>query len=172
MNTGSKSIQIESLISRETKKSRREFLVDSAKTAGIIISGTAIAAIINSCGEDSNPVSISGTGQKVTLDLTQSQFSALANIGGKVTLNGGSPSGVPTNGALIFKKSETEFLVFDRTCTHQACQIGGFNTQGVSSCPCHGSQFNTDGNVVQGPASNSLKRYSATLSGNMLEIQF
>lgn len=172
MKLNSKSIQIDSIINKETKKSRREFLIDTAKTAGIIISSTAIAALINSCGEDSNPVSITGTGQKVSLDLTQSQFSALANVGGKVTLNGGIPAGVPSNGALIFKKSETEFLVFDRTCTHQACQIGGFNSQGISSCPCHGSQFNTDGNVVNGPASNALRKYSAVLSGNILEIQF
>ena len=172
MQADSKSIRIDSIITNSTKKTRREFLVDSAKTAGVIISGTAIAALLNSCSEDSDPVSANGTGQKVTLDLAQSQYNALTNVGGSVALGGGSPAGVPSNGALIYRKSETEFIVLDRTCTHQGCQVNGFNSQGISNCPCHGSQYNTDGNVVQGPAPNALKRYSATLSGNMLEIQF
>lgn len=172
MHSHSKTTQIDSIITNNTKKTRREFLFDSAKTAGVIISGTAIAALINSCSEDSNPVSGNGTGQKVTLDLDQSQYSALKNVGGTVALGGGNPSGVPGNGALIYRKSESEFIVLDRTCTHQGCQVNGFNAQGISNCPCHGSQYNTDGNVVQGPAPSSLKRYSASLSGNMLEIQF
>ena len=172
MNSDSKSLPLDSILGNSLKKTRREFLFDSAKTVGLIVSGTAIVSFINSCTDSSNPVSISGTGQKVTIDLNQSQYSALENVGGKVTLSGGQLSGVPSNGALIFRKSETEINVFDRTCTHQACQVGGFNSQGISNCPCHGSQFNTDGSVVHGPASSSLKKYSATLNGNILEIQF
>jgi cytochrome b6-f complex iron-sulfur subunit len=50
------------------------------------------------------------------------------------------------------------------TCTHEGCDMG---TQGsVSSsgivCDCHGSKFDVDGNVTQGPATTALQHYAVT----------
>lgn len=42
------------------------------------------------------------------------------------------------------------------TCTHLGCQVM-FNTAERSwDCPCHGSRFDTDGHVLQGPAVEDL----------------
>jgi hypothetical protein len=42
-------------------------------------------------------------------------------------------------------------------CTHQGCTITGYQNQ-TYVCPCHGSQFNTNGGVVAGPAVAALRR--------------
>ena len=40
----------------------------------------------------------------------------------------------------------------------------------VSECPCHLSQFDQNGDVMQGPAQTSLTKYSANLSDDMRSI--
>lgn len=50
------------------------------------------------------------------------------------------------------------------TCTHQGCDIGETGTvsaQGLH-CGCHGSSFDVDGNVVNGPASSPLAHFAVS----------
>jgi glycine/D-amino acid oxidase-like deaminating enzyme/nitrite reductase/ring-hydroxylating ferredoxin subunit len=43
-------------------------------------------------------------------------------------------------------------------CTHMGCTVT-FNTAEITwDCPCHGSRFNCDGGVIQGPAVKDLER--------------
>jgi Rieske Fe-S protein len=57
------------------------------------------------------------------------------------------------------------------TCTHAGCDIGengSVSGQGLV-CGCHGSRFDANGNVVQGPASHALDHFAVTMdaSGNL-----
>jgi cytochrome b6-f complex iron-sulfur subunit len=57
-----------------------------------------------------------------------------------------------------------------RVCTHGACDVeyaGGDRVE----CPCHGSQFSLDGEVLRGPATRPLRRYEARLEGDTLLIR-
>jgi cytochrome b6-f complex iron-sulfur subunit len=49
------------------------------------------------------------------------------------------------------------------SCTHQGCQPEPVADRLV--CPCHGSEFAFDGQVLQGPAERSLTRYRVTEEG-------
>jgi len=57
------------------------------------------------------------------------------------------------------------------TCTHEGCNIaeGGTVSEQLIQCPCHGSQFDANGNVVRGPAASPLAHYavSADAAGNL-----
>jgi len=50
------------------------------------------------------------------------------------------------------------------TCTHLGCIVGLSDTG--FACPCHGSRYDQDGNVVGGPAPKSLAWYQVTLAPN------
>ena len=50
-------------------------------------------------------------------------------------------------------------------CTHQGCTVSGWNGSAFP-CPCHGSQYDLNGAVVQGPATLPLNHFEVTVDGN------
>ncbi len=44
-------------------------------------------------------------------------------------------------------------------CTHQGCQVAFNPTEQSWDCPCHGSRFDVDGAVLDGPAKKPLERH-------------
>ena len=57
----------------------------------------------------------------------------------------------------VYKDESGELKALSAVCTHLAC-IVHFNTAEKSwDCPCHGSRFDLDGTVIQGPATKPLE---------------
>ena len=155
-----------------TKLSRRSFITTGVKSLTILVGSSAAISFLESCSsDDSNPVSPGNGGSKVTIDLNDSKYSPLKQVGGKVALDKGDESGLPENGIFIIRSSDSSVTVLDRTCTHQGCQVNPF-TNNSANCPCHGSVYNTNGGVVSGPADSPLTTYNATLNNNTIEISF
>jgi cytochrome b6-f complex iron-sulfur subunit len=50
--------------------------------------------------------------------------------------------------------TESGFQAVSLVCTHLGCTVE--RTAGGFSCPCHGSLYSDDGNVVRGPAQEPL----------------
>lgn len=55
------------------------------------------------------------------------------------------------------------------TCTHLGCQVRPANA--FFRCPCHGSTFTLEGDVVRGPAPKPLSRYQFNVIDDYLEIE-
>jgi Rieske Fe-S protein len=45
-------------------------------------------------------------------------------------------------------------------CTHLGCLVAFNNAERSWDCPCHGSRFDVDGAVLQGPAVRPLRALS------------
>lgn len=61
------------------------------------------------------------------------------------------------------------FAALSSICTHRGCTVdlGG---PGLA-CPCHGSQYDREGQVTRGPAQRALTRYPVRVSGDELLIE-
>lgn len=62
-------------------------------------------------------------------------------------------------------------VVLSARCTHLGCQINKLENDRLI-CPCHGSQYNLNGNVIKGPAYKNLEKIQAEISvgGKTIEI--
>lgn len=59
--------------------------------------------------------------------------------------------------------------VLSSQCTHQGCPVEWAG--GRFSCPCHGSAFDREGNVMNGPATKPLARPQAVLEGETVWVK-
>jgi Rieske Fe-S protein len=65
-----------------------------------------------------------------------------------------------------------QFVTLDTVCTHAGCTVGRYQEHVVSEnprvtasymlCPCHGSRFDLEGRVVEGPAEEDLVRFETS----------
>lgn len=149
--------------------SRREFLRTASASAVMTVLGIAATG----CG-DSNPVDsgspeeeepsdngITIDGDEVTLDLTADATQDLTSMGGFLLISEADVMAVNVDGTTI--------RAFTSTCTHQQCTIDSFSND-TFMCPCHGSQFDAGGEVVQGPAPDPLTEYDVARSDDTVTI--
>ena len=73
----------------------------------------------------------------------------------------------PGTGGLVKAKGQTVGAYLDRdgkyhvvkpVCTHLGCHLLFNQGDSVWDCPCHGSQFGIDGDVIHGPAVKALEQ--------------
>jgi len=64
------------------------------------------------------------------------------------------------------------FYAMTLTCTHAGCDIGQRGTVSAQGlvCGCHGSEFDANGNVTRGPATQPLDHFAVTVdaTGNLI----
>ncbi len=56
---------------------------------------------------------------------------------------------------LIVEKTGENIKIYSSTCTHLGCKINQ-EKNNKFICPCHGSQFALNGEVIKGPATKNL----------------
>lgn len=56
----------------------------------------------------------------------------------------------------VYKDPEGNLHVVDTTCTHMGCELNWNSAEKSWDCPCHGSRFDVEGEVIEGPALRSL----------------
>ncbi len=67
-------------------------------------------------------------------------------------------------GRFYLARTEAGLLALHKVCTHLDCLLGWDEQNQRYLCPCHGSQFAADGQVLSGPAERSLNRFAVRLT--------
>jgi cytochrome b6-f complex iron-sulfur subunit len=68
-----------------------------------------------------------------------------------------------SNRVWIIKTTDGRLYAIEAKCTHLGCTPQWFVDESKFECPCHGSNFNVDGDVLAGPAPVPLFRVSIRL---------
>jgi len=141
---------------QETTGVSRRMLLRGAAVAGVVgVAGTTLAA----CGGDDDAGTSAG------------------DAGGAATVNAadipvGGGQVVDANGKKVVVTQPTDgvFKAFTAICTHQGCTVNEISN-GVISCPCHGSKYSAaDGSVQAGPAPSPLSGVNISVSGETITI--
>lgn len=61
---------------------------------------------------------------------------------------------------LLVVKRGDQIYGLSQVCSHQACLLKPLYGENRLICPCHGSQFDTTGRVLRGPAQRDLRMYT------------
>jgi nitrite reductase/ring-hydroxylating ferredoxin subunit len=140
--------------------SRRELL----RTLGV---AGASALLLGACaqpGSDLPGAATSTCGGGTCIDLADPVNQALATVGGALLIDTASDT------IMVIRTSDTAVIALSAICTHSGCSMNFVPASRLLDCPCHGSQFSEDGQVVKGPARKALKLYTATLASNVITI--
>lgn len=139
--------------------SRREALIAAARaTLGVTVVGVAVP-LLEACNTGdllgSRPI-------KTMFDV-----SGLTQDGQALVTKDYGPEGAPV---LIVRESQGSYYALSMMCTHAACFVDAPSQQGVMVCPCHGSAFDMQGQVLRGPAFAPLHRYALTYDPDTQQV--
>jgi len=81
---------------------------------------------------------------------THTSLEELGNDEGGIIRHHGKRTGA-------YRDKKGKLFLFDSTCTHLGCELEYNNAEKSFDCPCHGSRFDHEGQVIEGPALKELK---------------
>lgn len=58
----------------------------------------------------------------------------------------------------VYKDDKDQTHAVSAVCTHLGCIVNFNNAEKSWDCPCHGSRYGVDGNVLHGPAIKNLQK--------------
>lgn len=77
------------------------------------------------------------------------------------------PLHVPQAGAWLWQPIPNgDTAALDDRCSHLGCRANWNPNRRLFECPCHGSEFDIEGKVVRGPATQSMSRLTVTKEAN------
>ena len=78
-------------------------------------------------------------------------------------------SGVIIDDVVVTQPADGVFKGFSAICTHAGCTVAEV-VAGTINCPCHGSKYNLDGSVANGPASRPLDARTISVRGDSIVL--
>ena len=137
---------------------------DLFKLAGAICGGLGCAAAGEPGARPPLVALPAVVGGRLTLPLRD--YPQLREVGGGLI---GQASGMKDPIALT-REQEQRFFAFTAICTHMACVLSYHSLNALLVCPCHGSSFDLDGQVLTGPATQPLRPLPTEFDGQILGV--
>lgn len=144
---------------------RKQFLKSLGAGAAFALTFPCLQGCSNDEANTPGNIVEEPTGVDFTIDLTSSEASNLANVGGFIL----------KNLVVVVKNLEGEFVAASQVCSHEAYDQVRFvaNEGGIFYCDVHGSRFEQNGspiNQVDGNVAKALKVYTTELNGDILRV--
>lgn len=134
----------------------------------VLLLSTFVMTLFYACKKD-EPNGVPIVSVDIYIYTTSPSFINLNAVGGWDYITGG------VRGILVYRKSISEFMAYDRNCTYNsndACAIVYVDASNIiATDTCCNSKFSiVDGTVLQAPAGMPLKTYNTTFDGSVLHI--
>ena len=93
------------------------------------------------------------------------KITALKQVGGSQKVSDREVlDALNAGGAILLVRVDKKTVAANTiACTHQQCDVAYNDRRESLDCPCHGSRFDLNGKVVQGPAGRPLTHFKATI---------
>ncbi len=159
--------------------SRREFLRAAASAAGVVLIAGCSSDSGAQSGKTGGPVKTNhGTSGASTGEAATASVAATRNPDGTLRVRGGGKLRPGTAIAFTFSPDDNpgivcvtkagELYALSAKCTHAGCTVLWQRNGDTARlhCPCHLSNFDMEGHVLNGPATMPLQRYTARVEGD------
>ena len=117
------------------------------------------------------PTSKQGSSSQFALD----KYGAIINNDEFISNNGDNTrnlvqglNGDPTY--LIIENNKIKNFGLNAICTHLGCVVPWNYAENKFMCPCHGSQYDTNGKVIRGPAPLPLQLEKVSIENNQVSL--
>lgn len=131
--------------------------------------GVSAAAVLAACGTGGDSADTGDSDDDKTDEATSKDSTGDDSGGDALAAEADVPVGGGTivDDLVVVQPEQGEFLAFERACTHKGVQIEA-PKDGIMSCPAHGSKFNVDGTVANGPAAKPLAEVKVTVKDGQI----
>lgn len=101
---------------------------------------------------------------------SDSPFGSVVDVGRPDDFPPGTITDFPQGRFYLVRFEDGGFLAVHTRCTHLACRVSWDEDEKRFICPCHGSQFDLVGDVLNDPAPRPLDCFPVTLSTRKIEV--
>ncbi|GAB4471357.1 MAG: Rieske (2Fe-2S) protein [Anaerolineae bacterium] len=98
------------------------------------------------------------------------EFGGVFTVGAVDDFPPGSVTPVEAGRFYLVRMPDGGFLALYRRCTHLGCAVPYDPAQGRFVCPCHGSEFEQSGQVLNPPAPRPLDRFPVSFEDGMVLV--
>jgi len=95
---------------------------------------------------------------------TEGEFGGIFNLGSPDQFPPGSVTLVEAGRFYLVRLEDDGLLAVYRRCTHLGCAVPYAPGTGQFVCPCHGSAFTADGDVLTAPAPRPLDLFNLSIN--------
>lgn len=135
--------------------SRRQFVTAAGMLPLIACAGAPTENVV----PDAPPAGVELT--PTTIRVRLDQAAGLTKTGGSLVIGEAT--------TIVINAASGDYRAYSNVCPHAGCGIYEFANARIR-CGCHGSTFDIDGGLLEGPATTGLARRQSSVEGTILTI--
>jgi cytochrome b6-f complex iron-sulfur subunit len=139
---------------------------------GLGLLASALPIAITACQSDDSPTAAAPEDTAINRSPRDDGFVALGTVDELDAAGSLSSNSFQGQTVVVIRSPDNPdtLIAVDALCPHQGCTVAWEDDQGLFACPCHGSQFGPDGDVITGPASIDLSQFEAKIEEDVVLV--
>ena len=102
--------------------------------------------------------------------LAEGEFGSVISVGNVDDFPPGSVTHISDGRFYLSRLADGGFLALYQRCTHLGCNVPWDQTANAFICPCHNSQFTSDGSLVNPPAPRPLDLFPVSIEDGVVKV--